>query len=197
MAPVSRRALTLTEMLLSLIITAIVLLAMTSQFIAEHRLRAGYKDELEVLEEADIAMNHVSRVFKVSLPDRGETVDNVTETSIVNGYINPFMYEIPPPDDENEFGEKVHVAQAVQYDLNVAGQGVLRFRVQAVDGLTWGDWAVIANNVTWFNVTRTAVPPTTLSPNTKSVYNIDATVEKNNKKVALHTAVQSLVNLQI
>ena len=195
MAPVSRRALTLIEMALASTITAIVLLAMTSQFVVEHRLRASFKDELEVLEEADIVMNHASRVFRVSLPDRGETVNDVTDTYIVNGYATPFMYPMEPPENESE--EEVNAAQAVQYDLNVAGQGVLRFRVQAVDGVTWGDWAVIANNVTWFNVTRTEVPPTTLSPNTKSMYAIDVTVEKNNKKVALHTTVQSFVNLKV
>jgi len=104
------RGVTLIELMLVLMMSGILGLTLVSQFIAEQRFRGLLQDERVVLEEADIAMHHMTRALRFAFPNTKEGPDNVTfptttdypeavQVYIEGGHITPF--------NDSDFGYQV------------------------------------------------------------------------------------------
>jgi|GEM_PF-2042365 len=60
----NRKALTVIELVVAMVLTGILGLVMTIQFVSEQRFRASIQNDLAALQEAQLAMNHMTRVLR-------------------------------------------------------------------------------------------------------------------------------------
>ena len=77
----NKKALTLIELIVTIVTGFIVAMAITVLFISEFRLREKMDDQIRVAREAEAVIDHVSRVLRFSAP-------------------GSFYYD-PPPDPDN------------------------------------------------------------------------------------------------
>ena len=59
---------TLTELIVTMVIGSIIILAITVQFVAEYRFRRAIEERGDSSREARIAMNHMARVLRFVVP---------------------------------------------------------------------------------------------------------------------------------
>ena len=60
----SNRGLTLTELIVAIVISGIVLLALTCQFVAEQTLQKTIQDQVVATNDASIAVRHMARILR-------------------------------------------------------------------------------------------------------------------------------------
>ena len=109
------KGLTLTELIASMVIVAIVGLAVTIQFVAENKMRSAMQPRIMLARKANIAMDHMTRLLRFAYPD---TVD-LTVPNEISATINKEAL----PQFTGILGEE---NINVHYTLNV-GTGVLTF----------------------------------------------------------------------
>jgi prepilin-type N-terminal cleavage/methylation domain-containing protein len=62
------RGLTLTELIVGMVISGIIFLALTCQFVAELTFRTMINDQIAATDEASIVMRHMTRVLRYAKP---------------------------------------------------------------------------------------------------------------------------------
>jgi len=159
------KGLSLIEVILALVISGIVILAMTCQFIAETRFRGTLKDDFATIEEADVAMYSMSRAMRFAYPANITATSGTLNAYIEGGHIQPFNMDDPDTPVE------------VTYQLNSTTHTV--------------DYTLGANSPMALirNVTKFE-PEFNSTTNTTT---ITLTVEKGNKKIPLRTKIKTLI----
>ena len=72
---------TLTELVMALVITTLLLFITTMYFVAEYRLRSAINDKVTLVRETRIAMNHMVRILRFAQPGNIVTqADQITAT---------------------------------------------------------------------------------------------------------------------
>jgi len=70
-----RRGMTLVELTVVMVLSAILLLAMTSQFLANQNVQAAIANQLFAVQEAEVALTHMTRVLRFAVPSPAPVIN--------------------------------------------------------------------------------------------------------------------------
>lgn len=91
-----KRGLSLTELIVAIVISSIVMLAITVYFVSEYRFRSMMQDRIAITREARLAMNHMTRILRFADPGPLSTsIDTDKINTMIEGGHLAFMPELP------------------------------------------------------------------------------------------------------
>jgi len=147
-----------------MVIGGIMALVMTCQFVAEYRFRTALKNQANVLEDAQLAMNHLARVLRFAKPATVAVTNDSNYSTIVNANI-----------------EGGHLSAMPSLTHVVYRRAIATDSIEYISGS--GNPAVIARNVTGFTCSWDL---------SKNEFTITLTTGTGGKKSSLETKILAL-----
>lgn len=173
-----KRGMTLIELTVAMTLSAILLLVMTVQFVANLKFQNVIGDKVAVAQEAEVAVYNMTQVLRFAMPNPpspGSPPSN-TDTS-GQGYSSSITVTI----------EKGHLSQypaantIVEYGLS----GSTLYYLPWITSTQAGVPVPIATGITTFNSVWNGAP--------SNNFTISLTAQKNNETINLNTTIQTLL----
>ena len=81
---------TLTELMIALVISSLIILSIAVLFVAEYRFRADTNNDVEVAREAKAVMSHMQRILRFAKPSSVSTWSSGVQKTL--DFITIFQY---------------------------------------------------------------------------------------------------------
>ena len=149
---VKNRGLTLTELIIAMVIGGIVLLAITCQFVAEQTFRTSINNRIAAINDASIAMHHMTRVLRYAKPSTVSTAPATGYVTSITATIDHAVAHTTAGDNLPEFTANTVVIygwkadNSFEYTRGAATQTISKYITAFPVTSLWWDGA--NNNLT-------------------------------------------------